>query len=32
MMDVIMISVLLISFGILKLFVRFCQSQIEPKQ
>ena len=32
MMDIFMILILLISFGVLKLFVRFCQSEIEPKQ
>lgn len=32
MMDVMMIGVLLISFGILKLFTDWCQSQIESKK
>lgn len=32
MMDIIMVGVLLVSFGALKLFVDWCQSQIEPKK
>ncbi len=32
MMDVIMIGVLLISFGLMKLFADFCESQVNPKE
>ena len=32
MMDLIMIGILLGSFGLIKLFADFCESQIEPKK
>lgn len=32
MMDVIMVGVLLISFGLMKLFADFCESQVNPKE
>lgn len=32
MMDIAMIVTLLVSFALLKLFVRFCQVQIEPEK
>ena len=32
MMDLIMIGILLGSFGLIKLFAVFCESQIEPKK
>ena len=32
MMDLIMIGILLGSFGLIKLFADFCESQIEPKR
>lgn len=32
MMDVIMVGVLLLSFGILKLFLNWCHSEIEPNK
>lgn len=32
MMDLIMIGVLLGSFGVVKLFADFCESQVEPKK
>lgn len=32
MMDLIMIGILLGSFGLIKLLADFCESQIEPKK
>ena len=32
MMDLIMIGILLGSFGLIKLFADFCESQLEPKK
>lgn len=32
MMDIIMVGILIISFGVIKLFADWCQSQIEPKK
>lgn len=32
MMDIIMVGVLLVSFGVLKLFTDWCQSQVDPKK
>lgn len=32
MMDVIMIGVLAVSFGLVKLFADFCESQVKPKE
>lgn len=32
MMDLIMLAVLLASFGLVKLFADFCERQIEPKE
>ena len=32
MMDLIMIGILLGSFGLIKLFADFCEPQIEPKK
>lgn len=32
MMDLIMIAVLLVSFGLVKIFADFCEDQIESKE
>lgn len=32
MMDIIMVGTLLICFGVLALFVKFCENQVEPKK
>lgn len=32
MMDVIMVGILLLSFGVLKLFTDWCQTQVENKK